>query len=99
MSETKHTPGPWTASKDEVNYIGVPSFEICTGDGPYWVAHALKAEDAKLIAAAPELYRVAYQLAENFAWSGVVADCEELRERLNGLIDELRVAVAKAEGA
>lgn len=57
-----HTPGPWeihssrsTGEIEKLDYlIEDGSYEINT-QGTYWVAHALKVDDAHLIAAAPEL--------------------------------------------
>lgn len=53
--------------------------------------------NALLIAAAPELYEAGKALSE-FAWTAVEADCTESMEYLNGLINTLREAIAKAEG-
>ncbi len=53
------------------------------------IAELFEAPETALTA----IRKPAYELAENFAWSGVTADCEEMRLRLNGLIDELRAAM------
>lgn len=63
MSESQHTPGPWLMSKGHVVYLRdmrqqsdgiLDTIEIGT-DKPNWVAHARTWEDARLIAAAPDL--------------------------------------------
>ena len=55
-----HTPGPWRLERD---YNGVPEFvfggDTCVCD---FGIEAPKPEDARLIAAAPELYQVCWEL-------------------------------------
>ena len=79
-----HTPGPWTAycaSDDGDNYIGA------TGDRI--VAQNASEDDARLIAAAPDLLAAA-KLAET--------NLSPLYSSNHIVLMSLRAAIAKAEG-
>jgi hypothetical protein len=103
MSEKgKFTPGPWELRPKRVDYLvdnnDGGSFEISRADHKYWIAHALTPENARLIAAAPELYEAARLACQVFArgneppndWMG---DDEHEAWRV------LEDAMKKAEGA
>lgn len=55
-----HTPGPWTLSYSLLCGGGIPDIELLGIDGPDWFNEGRfrteAAADARLIAAAPELY-------------------------------------------
>ena len=103
-SETNFTPGPWAVQKaedcmgrqldDAVKWV-VTSDEHDTwiSTGPTWdPEHAEESEaNARLIAAAPDLYAVVDELEESSSyWSEY---CVPL-----GIVDRLRDALAKARG-
>lgn len=76
MAKVKHTPGPWEAQLTEV-YPGHKKYvyEIVTPD--YDVVSALlnirKEEDARLIAAAPELFEALEELLRRVQYD---AECQ-----------------------
>ena len=74
---SNHTPGPWS---EPCNYSAT-RFEV-QGDGKQ-VAVVNKIEDARLIAAAPELLEICKQVVANGGTSDIAA---------------MRAAIAKAEG-
>lgn len=101
MSEAKHTPGPWVAYVDQPH----PHSELDT-DCVYSLSAKRKPvarmtgncsysrEDARLIAAAPDLLEKAKALVERWdtpLWKDA--------EHTGKFIDDLRAAIAKAEGA
>lgn len=52
----KHTPGPWEYRKVDYILDNRDTFEVSDGGvTPYWVAQTLTEENARLIAAAPDL--------------------------------------------
>lgn len=71
-----HTPGPWTAR----------GFVVETAERK--VAYTILTEDARLIAAAPDLLAALERIAAEPEWGAVAAE----------LIDIARAAVAKAKG-
>lgn len=103
MSEKKHTPGPWSASCAEQGWVvedangnliaNIGQDDIESGDNC--------SEDARLIAAAPELLEaLQYALPYLEAFiphprNGVNADCSV---DVN-CVDRARAAIAKATGA
>lgn len=78
MSETKHTPGPWYwcdgEDKKDLPYLTSESGKICEfGNWEAYYPHCgeLPNEaDARLIAAAPEMYEALRHLAHNARASG-----------------------------
>lgn len=79
---TGHTPCPWRVE------VGVSDPEMYSVKGSYLVADYLPIEDARLIAAAPDLLEACEAV---FDWLGGVDDAVPIRD------DLLRV-IAKAEG-
>lgn len=71
----KHTPGPWEIANGEgVVVYGQPirTYEVSARDGSFWIAqvqHAVHptigAENAHLIAAAPEMYEALEWITKN----------------------------------
>lgn len=58
-----HTPGPWKVGKF-VDYLSDSgTIEISDEHGPHWVAHALTEDNARLIAAAPDLLEACIEIA------------------------------------
>lgn len=101
-----HTPGPWKARDDGVvviqraNQHGYqqPIKLISPWRESAWDGDEEAEANANLIAAAPELLEAGKAL-DQFAWGSCVqTDCEESRAYLQSLIDNLRAAIAKAEG-
>jgi len=94
MSNAKHTPGPW---RDETR-ADLPDHRIVVGEGSSYqlVAGLVVGEDnARLIAAAPELLEFTRQIA---ATKHMFATEKEL---LNGWIEAVKAAravIAKATG-
>ena len=80
---TKHTPGPWEQMDD-----GGPSrFVFTGGHSPEFPSHCIQAatvEDARLIAAAPELLAACIALIKT--------------DDLQDAIDKARAAITKATG-
>lgn len=61
----KHTPGPWYVKAQAMNHVGIFKND---GDQRIKIAQACSSgEDAKLMAAAPELLEALKQIAE---WAG-----------------------------
>ncbi len=87
MTQSKHTPGPWFYQVDlEGRYYVGHTFNP-RGQPELWRGTHTR-EDAALVAAAPDL----------------LAACKAALERIDGMnesmgvVDELRAAIAKAEG-
>lgn len=51
MPETTHTPGPWMVGRESEEGRSY----VAQASGPAYVARSVKTEDARLIAAAPDL--------------------------------------------
>lgn len=97
---SKHTPGPWKAgppatglNPSEHRYIHAGGDLVARASAGYAPNHRLGDQldaNAKLIAAAPDLYAVAKDLRETCAYidSGI---SQEMRDRIDA-------AIAKAEG-
>jgi hypothetical protein len=101
MSNTKHTPGPWTLGgittlpgKPATTGIWGPRQNIGDQSGP-WIAKEVLVQDARLIMAAPELLEALNDLLYEVVASG------------NGnakdfgwpeAVAKSRAAIAKAEG-
>lgn len=88
MSAATHTPGPWIK-------VGNSVFKAKEDGGKYYaemsVAVTHTEEDARLIAAAPELLAVVQELEESAGyWSEYDVPL--------GIVDRIRAAIAKAEG-
>jgi hypothetical protein len=93
MSSTKHTPGPWTTPDAYPNAIQVTSASgwICSLEVNKVNATEEQKANARLIAAAPELLRVAELAATlntqtNHIGSGMLSE----------LVERARAAIAKA---
>lgn len=96
-SETKFTPGPWFINRSEMGIhkyvearIGGGMIQEVACCGPTEL-HEQSDANARLIAAAPDLYAVVEELEESSSyWSEY---CVPL-----GIVDRLREALAKARG-
>jgi hypothetical protein len=90
MSEQKHTPGPWQVAHDwhdedeSLDYMRVVA-DSCV------IANTILEDDARLIAAAPELLEALKLIAE---W----ADSGRHEEDFSAIGNKARAAIAKAEG-
>ena len=95
-----HTPGPWKAEKFEhVRSNTRHQWFVCNTDGKNIVIFDLSGPNqeanARLIAAAPDLLRVAMEL-EGLLQYDQFGEYE--RNRLNEIYQLARAAIAKAEG-
>lgn len=88
---TQHTPGPWKIVTSWGDYMveGPNKEEIIWQDGNYDTP-TIKLEDARLIAAAPDLLE-ALKAARRFVVTSHEAVCTEL--------DDIDAAIAKATNA
>ena len=90
MSESKFTPGPWAPRGNEV-YADGRRVADCDSHAPYYI-DPIDMANARLIAAAPDLYAVCEEMAELLeADAGDYHGARRARER--GL-----AALAKARG-
>jgi len=88
---SKYTPGPWKAHPTGLARSGLPEYQIHWSDIGECVAEVVHGDaDARLIAAAPELYAaleaiIAWEQSEDgpFAWE---------------VLDQAKAALAKARG-
>lgn len=110
MNESKHTPGPWVATKADIYDSDPNRWSVCTsGERGYFIAtiendapgDTLKTEEAnaRLIAAAPDLFKAAtgiIWLANNA--HNVQQDPEGFVTFLKAAAEDAREAVAKATG-
>jgi hypothetical protein len=99
MSAPSFTPGPWEVSRDECGelFIKAPSSELpehCVCNMGL-VSDAAFEHDARLIAAAPELYGLLHELASAVATMAMPA---EAVNRLEPLIGKSIALLAKARG-
>ena len=87
-----HTPGPWTWNEDDKNYLvlGTPDVTVLDLGEDGFMNHA---DDARLIAAAPDLLEAlrtlvpAFSLVEKFGTEKDIAE-----------VQAARAAIAKATG-
>lgn len=99
----KHTPGPWIIFADQGSAVAVlPAMrpgEVCSFEGS---GLPNKEANARLIAAAPDLYEAARALVEAedalLAELRAAGEMPDLTEKPWSLVDALRTAIAKAEG-
>lgn len=99
MSESGHTPGPWSVHKSIVPHDGEFDYAI-SAEGVPCLAEAFgrsaiggfapAAENARLIAAAPELLEALKALVLDWEWLDI--DNPEMR------VGMARKAISKAEG-
>jgi hypothetical protein len=82
---SKHTPGPWTVDPEgehAVEVEGATGAIVCTVYQP-----ANDAPDARLIAAAPELFKILNELiADQHILVDGCARCEELHDKAKAVI-------------
>lgn len=91
MSDTTHTPGPWTVSQPSEKYI-----DTATGSVAALTYGATKA-DAHLIAAAPDLLAALTKLVANWDANHIPSALDDLSPP-NLDIGAARAAIAKAKG-
>jgi hypothetical protein len=85
MNKTKHTPGPWTAHDDDgTGTLPCVLSDKVNAGGNFYVAQCNVFEDARLIAAAPELLALVRSYAMTYP--------------LDEYQDKARAAIAKATG-
>ncbi|MEW6163615.1 MAG: hypothetical protein AB1642_00990 [Pseudomonadota bacterium] len=92
----KHTPGPWHVDVSKSFYVfacGSLAEQAGVGNGPF-ICNASTQENARLIAAAPELLS-ALRIAEDFM-SGFEDD--EVQEGMVTKLAGIRAAITKATG-
>ena len=99
MSESKHTPGPWTQgwSKSGIDCVwldGKTEPEIGMGDDDEWIDCGTEA-NARLIAAAPDLLNALEAVLNEFAKDGHGGEFEDGE---HPYVDAARAAIAKATG-
>ncbi len=93
---SKHTPGPWNVGtskqrRDVVFLNGLSEQPGSLGPSKSWIDCNTEA-NARLIAAAPDLLAVVKELEESAGyWSEYDVPL--------GIVDRIRAAIAKAEGA
>ena len=97
MSGAQHTPGPWSLTIDPYEDVDPPSEPFCTitagnggymGEGGFELSGICCEADARLIAAAPQLYALAERAMRWFADNGCAGD----------LAWEIGETLAKARG-
>lgn len=96
MTDTKHTPGPWTYTRNEHGAPGAPILFISCGDGNH-PAHETRSYEervanARLMAAAPDLLEALLLIERKY---GSLADYADLPADKNALV-KARAAIAKA---
>ena len=105
MKDTKekhaHTPGPWEIEDCTPGESTGLCFEVGTKDSVIarttdgWKeAHA----NARLIAAAPEMYEMCKLLLPNFSLQANNGHCYPFESRVGEFADKLREVLAKVEG-
>ncbi len=101
-SETQHTPGPWQTVPTTAKNAGSIRMDVVspvTTFAPSYVAGDILPEDARLIAAAPDLLEA---LAECITDPGAHAyaseDYYKAKQRLLAINNTARAAIAKATG-
>jgi hypothetical protein len=87
------TPGPWRIGDQSTTVNGWATYAIEEADLGEELAYVLSIEDARLIAAAPDLLDLARSVVELVEGVGHFAF-----EDTDFVINELRAAIAKAEG-
>lgn len=87
MSESKHTPGPWSYTKCRCGHPYCTQFEISTQRSA-----GFEEADARLIAAAPDMYEALQQCLQHIE----VDETTHGRQFAAGNV--ARAALAKAEG-
>ena len=110
MSDTKFTPGPWRVSDVDHEGIADDSYHFiaagkeCHGNGPdggFEIAGCMSTSDARLIAAAPELFealREFIRIQDAYANAIYCEDAEEADKAMESLRKSARAAIAKATG-
>ncbi len=102
--ETKHTPGPWLAYKIPNDRLGrhrvlCLNDEVSPGNGKLQIAAEIRTEaNARLIAAAPELFAIALLQEEAnalFEAGGATAEYMMLSSKL---LHQRRAAILQAMG-
>lgn len=101
---TKHTPGPWKASKPYgLAHWNISVGQLCLANVPNFIGSAVTMEhdgegesNARLIASAPELL-AALKNAGNVLAGLATGDLKEIRADSPALA-QIRAAIAKAEG-
>ena len=92
MSEAKHTQGPW-------RYVHAPGYcgELIAQDGTTIAEFVVEPslDNARLIAAAPELLAALKFIVSEWGYDGHGG---ELEDGESEVIDKVRAAIAKAEG-
>lgn len=94
-AQTTHTPGPWTGKELPSGACGI----FATKDGAMWaVARVFTGEeDARLIAAAPELKAMLEDAADHLdALHGLQGDSDTIR--VKGHVNRYRALLARIDG-
>ena len=96
-----HTPGPWRFEQDEGEPYWAVGMPYKDGSGRYGSGNAMvytTAEDARLIAAAPELYAACLALRASLADWIDIQDRDDERNEDDKALAFADAAIAKAEG-
>ena len=95
MTNTQHTPGPWTYKRDYTrpDAIGGDYFyDICDADGKPLNIVVFGEANARLIAAAPDMLEALKDIVENLSMQAA------MQRYAPGLLAAAHAAIAKAEG-
>jgi hypothetical protein len=99
MTDTTHTPGPWSICK---NFNGRGALDLFGEGGQIIIGNALiinQEANARLIAAAPDLLQALHD-ADEFCQQGLnSAEPPHWEAALQDIMDLVRNAIAKAKGA
>lgn len=99
---TKHTPGPWQAQDYWIIGCVEDSWDIMAGANtacPWRVAKVFRSEaDARLIAAAPDMYEALPDLSRVITWLQNGCDPIKAADELQVYQARIDLAKAKAEG-
>jgi hypothetical protein len=94
---SKHTPGSWTAIRDQDRDDGSEDTWYVLTDKEAAIAVGLYGPDARLIAAAPDLLAVCKRMIAA-SHEGEVALTKEQILEFVAIHEEIRAVIAKAEG-
>ena len=104
MSETKFTPGPWYIRKTgkHWNNAELDNIEICYGKDDECICDTVYQDsDARLIAAAPDMYEALKEVVRYTAPGGArtITEAMESIKWYERVKEQINAALAKAEGS
>jgi hypothetical protein len=97
--KTKHTPGPWTAHDDDgTGTLPCVLSKQVTSFGNFYVAQCNVFEDARLVAAAPEMLET-FGVIDEYCQMGLNSDDSKHWEAaLRDIMQTVRAVIKKAKG-